>query len=213
MISRSWKISVPTGEAPVRGGQLAPDRQHAQHDHRARERHDEPEDEASFDAFSGDREDRERGCGRGADLQRAADRHGAPDEAQPGEGELEADREEQQDHAELGDLHDAVGVADEVQAVRAGDTAGDQEPDGRGQSEPVQPEGGGHGEHADDGQFADECMLVHDGDLPVPRRVARAQATPFGHVVPLAVQFAVWCGRMTSVHLSPGSEAVEQDGV
>ena len=125
-------------ESPVWGVELIRRAQFLEHDSGARERNEEACEEAQAPGRHRARErededeDRRRGC---ADLQRPADQHLPPDPADLGKRELEADREEQQHDAHLGQQLDIVLRLDDAHACRAGDRAGDDERDDRGDSD------------------------------------------------------------------------------
>ncbi|MCX6463688.1 MAG: hypothetical protein NTW05_08860 [Pseudonocardiales bacterium] len=85
-------------------------------------------------------------------LRAAADHDPPPHAGQPAEGELDADGEQQQDHADLGDgLHGAL-PGDEAELGRADDDPGEQEAHDRHHAQPHAevPDRGG-GDHEDGG--------------------------------------------------------------
>ena len=120
-----------------------------------------PKDDAPLHRVAHRHEDGEGGEGRHADLEGAADGDCPPDESQARERELKPDGEEQQDHADLGDLRDVLGVPDKPEAVWSRHGAGDEEPDGGREANSVQAERGCYGQRADDGQLAEELLFRH----------------------------------------------------
>ena len=164
--------------------QLAADREHAQHDNRARQRHDKPEDDAARDRVSRDQENGERRKGRDADLQGASKRDRLPDEAQTRERKLEPDREQEQNHADFGDLLNVLRVANQPEAMRSSNGAGDKEADGRGKAEAVQADCSGHGQAADNRQLAEQVQFRH------------ACSWPGG--TPCLPRFSLWAARAES---------------
>ena len=111
-----------------------------EHDRRTAQRHEkagvharrEPDAERGEPARDdGDRE---------ADLHAAADEDCALEPRQVAETELDADREQQQDHADLGEhVHERL-VRDDAERVRADRDAGEQEPGDRHEPQPERHE-------------------------------------------------------------------------
>ena len=96
-----------------------------------------------------------------ADLERAADEHLPPDPADFGERELEADREEQQHDAHLGQHLDVVLRLDDADACRSGDGAGDDERDDRGDADAAQNEDEDQGDRVGQNQFGQGRVHGH----------------------------------------------------
>ena len=88
-------------------------------------------------------------------LQPAADEDQHPDAHQFGEGELDADGEEEQDHADLGKLLDLMGVGNQAESGRSGDDAGQQEADHR-RDEASQQGDGQQGQAEEDDEFRED---------------------------------------------------------
>ncbi len=72
---------------------------------------------------------------RHAHLQRPAREHAPDDAPEPLERELDPDAEEEERHAELGELPDRLGVRDDPEPARPDQHPGDQVGDDRGQPE------------------------------------------------------------------------------
>ena len=90
-----------------------------------------------------------------------ADEDLPPDPADFGERELEADREEQQHDAHLGQHLDIVLRLDDTDARRAGDRAGDDERDDRGDADAAQNEDEDQGDRVGQHQFGQGCVHGH----------------------------------------------------
>ena len=101
---------------------------------------------------------------------------------------LEADDEQQQDEAELGDGVDVVAVGDQTEGERPGDDAGE---DVAGDGRQVQA-GKDDGEHA--GQEQADADVMNEGrhfafggvGRRTDRRPSRTPAQPATHAIPMA---------------------------
>ena len=127
----------------VRRVELIPAPQLLEHDRGARQRDEEPDEETETPAGQRARkqeDEHDDRCGGGADLERAADEHLAPDATDLGERELQADGEEQQHDAHLRQHLDIVLRLDDADACRPGDRAGDDERDDRRDPDPAEDE-------------------------------------------------------------------------
>ncbi len=115
-------------EAAVRGVELAALGERAQHDGRAREREDEAVEDGAAEGLPERQRHARRRRGGEAHLQRAAERDLAEDVAQPGERELEADGEQQQHDADLGQHLDCVHRRRQPESEGPEQRAGRQQP-------------------------------------------------------------------------------------
>ncbi len=98
---------------------------------------------------------------RRRNLQRAADQHLPPDSADLGKGELEADREEQQDDAHLRQHLDIVLCPDDADACWSGDGAGHDEGDDRWDPDAAQGEDEDQGDGVSQDQFGQGRVRGH----------------------------------------------------
>ena len=105
----------------------------------------------------------ERSDGRRGErhLEPAADDEHAPETPQLGERELEADREQEQNHPDLGELLDLVGVPDPPEAARPDEGARHEEAGDGGEAEPVQDEDDREGRPEEHDEIPENVELGH----------------------------------------------------
>ncbi len=120
----SWNSRIAKPSRTVRGLQFLALAQDLQIDRGRGQRQAEPDDERAFPVEperEADAADDEAGQ---SELQAADAEHRAPHDPQPLRRELHADHEQHQHDAELGDLADLLGVADQADPRRADQRAG-----------------------------------------------------------------------------------------
>ena len=107
-----------------------------------------------------------------AGLEDGRQARGRTDSHQLAEAELEAEREHQQDHAELGQRLDNDAVRDERDRhVRPDDQAGDDVSEDDRLAEPLEQDGGDRGDAEDDRQGFEKLVgVVHSEGVGVLRR-------------------------------------------
>ena len=143
-------------ELAVGGVDFAPLGQALEHDGRARERDEKPEEQRLRRAGAPrGRDGRRRGRGQ-PDLDPAANRQDLPQPAKFAERELEPDGEEQEDDTDLGEVADLLGVADPAEPRRPQRRASDDEAGDGGQVEAAEDQHDGHRRGEDDDQVAQE---------------------------------------------------------
>ena len=144
--------------------ELIPGAQFLQHDGGARECDEEAGEEAQAPHRRGAAErqhEEEDSHGRRRNLESAADQHLPPDPADFGEGELEADREEQQHDAHLRQHLDIVLCPDDADACWSGDGAGHDEGDDRWDPDAAQGEDEDQGDGVSQDQFGQGRVRGH----------------------------------------------------
>ncbi len=152
----------------VRGLRLAPLVEQLQDDRGAREGdHHAEEDrlrghEAVDRGAAGDQRQGERR------LERAAEQERPPHLAQPGERQLEADDEEEEDDADLGEELDRLGVVDQAERGGADQHPGHEQPDQRRQAQPVADQHHQHRGAEDRDRLLEEVPQFHGRD-GIPR--------------------------------------------
>jgi len=87
------------------------------------------------------------------DLKAPPDQNRSPERSKPFEGQLEADLEEQEDDAELGQIPDSIRFGDEPEPTGTRHRANDQEADNRRQSQPLSRRKSGGCEGQQDDHF------------------------------------------------------------
>jgi hypothetical protein len=109
-----------------------------------------------------------------ADLERTGDRHRAPLAAQHADRQLEADLEEQQRHAQLGEGADPLRLGHEAQAAGPDDRSHHQEARDRGQAHALEDRRADRRGRDHQHDFEDEIGRLHAAMLtpPVTRRAA-----------------------------------------
>ena len=154
----------PDDESPVWRVELIERPQFLEHDGGARERHEDPGEDAQAPQRRRvrEREDEdEDGHRRRADLQRPADQHLPPDPADLGERELEPDREEQQHDTDLGQHVDIVLRLDDTDTCRACHRAGHDERDDGRDSDAAEHEDEDQCDRIGQHQFGQGCVRGH----------------------------------------------------
>src|SRR4029453_12844127 len=141
------------GELCGRSDQLAPLREDPQDNRGAGEGQKEPENQGlgppEVEGQAG-----EKGQHGGAEnLERPADDHLPAHAGEPRDGELDADREEQENHADFGEGLHVVAAADEPDSVRAEDGPGGEKSHHHRKAESLEEEDDGDREGEDDEQF------------------------------------------------------------
>ena len=115
MAATSWNRRIPNAARPWRAGELVLLAQHLQ----ANAVDDSDRPRPATTAESGPAPSRERRGpderGGGDDLQRAHAEHGAAHAPHPGRLQLQPDHEQEQHHAELGDVQGGVDLLDQVE--------------------------------------------------------------------------------------------------
>ena len=151
----------PDRQAAVRRVQLAARRQRAQDhggagdgDHASQE-HRRPRRQPERPG----QDDRARK--RHRDLDAAAQEHGLPQPAQAIDRQLQADAEQQQHHADLGQQLDLVGVVHQAQRRGAGQHAGQDEPRDRRDADAAQQRHDHDGRPQHDDQILEEAGIRH----------------------------------------------------
>jgi len=105
--------------------------------------------------------DTERGHDRDPDLDRATEQYRTPQLADPVQRQLEADAEQQQHHADLGQHLDAVHVVDQPQGARTDEDAGDDVTRDRRHAQTAEQRDDGERRHEDDHEVVEEIEFVH----------------------------------------------------
>src|SRR5439155_22541595 len=82
---------------------------------------------------------------------------------QPAERELDADREQEEDHPDLGEPFHIPRIGHEPEGVRAEQNAGDDEAGERGELESMENQNDQQGAGKDDGEVAQDVQLCHGG--------------------------------------------------
>ena len=156
----------PKRGATVRAVHLASPGEEPEHDRRAAEGDEHPEEDAVGPGDAdGAREHRRRGRGE-RHLEPAAHEQEAAHAGELADGELDADGEEQEDDAELGERLHLRRVPDHSEPERPAEHAGDQEADDRRQPHPVAEEYHGDAEGEKEREVGEEVRGVHRRGRP-----------------------------------------------
>ena len=110
---------------------------------------------------AGERGERGHGQGGERDLEAPAQGEDPGQPAQLSRRELQADREQEERDADLGERLDLVGVADPAEAARPEDGARHEEPRDGGQAQPAQDQDHGERRPEDDDEVAEDPDLLH----------------------------------------------------
>ena len=165
--ARSWKSRIANASWPWRVAELAPLVEQL-HDERGRgQGQADPGDRGGAPWEPGEeRRARDRGGGDD-DLERAEPEDVAAQLDEPARIELEADEEQEQHHAELGDVEDGLGVAREREPVRTRRSPRDEVAEDGAQAEARRERHDHHGRREVDERRAQER---HEGHLRGGRR-------------------------------------------
>ncbi|CAA9336024.1 MAG: hypothetical protein AVDCRST_MAG07-2462 [uncultured Frankineae bacterium] len=125
-------------EARLAGGGAggAPVAEQLEHDGRRGQRDEQPGEHGRSQVDPGRHQQARRDQHGAQDLQRAAQQDQPSDRHEAADGELDADREQQQDDADLGGGVDDLPLAHDAERVRADQDAGQQEADDRDDPQP-----------------------------------------------------------------------------
>ena len=128
-----------------------------------------PKKTAWFGAASPEPREREPAGGRQSHLERAADERRPAERLEAAQRELEADEEEDERDAELGDRLDAARLADPPERVRPDRDAGDEEPDDLRKLQPAADEEDGKRRREDDREVPEKRPLPHGVSIGTTR--------------------------------------------
>ncbi len=120
-------------------------------DRRGGHRQAEPDDDRGLPGLTERDGDRGNRDSREQDLRAAQTEHRLAQRPQPRRLELESDQEQQQHHAQLGDVQRGFGVADEAEAPRADDRARGEIAEHRAQLQPPEQRDDDHRRTQKDG--------------------------------------------------------------
>ena len=115
-------------------------------------------------------------CHRRDDLDAAAANHPLTHAHDARQGQLEADREQQEDDADFGERRDGVGLVDEPERVRPDRDAGEQESDDRRHAQPLRDDDDRDGDRDEDDEVAENGDFVHA--VSCPRRGGEGSRGP-----------------------------------
>ena len=151
----------PDRELAVRRVDLAALRQERDHERRARHRDERAEHRRGARLRTERGRDRSDRAERDRDLETARDHRGPPHPPQPVERQLEADLEQQEYDAELGERLDARGIVDPAQSTGPEERPHHEESRDRGQAKALE-HGAADGGHREDQQQLFEEVRIQN---------------------------------------------------
>ena len=174
---RSWISRMPTAMRPCGASRSPRSAQHLQDDDRAGVHDEEAEEHRLRNRQArGERSDRNNPAGE-QHLQWTGGEDDAPLRHQLAERQLQADDEQQRDHAELRQVLHLGAVGNEARAVRADDDAGDEEADDRRNVQPLEDDDDRQRGGEQDDEIAEDRAFSHVERLPQTWRDDRCQST------------------------------------
>jgi len=191
------------GDAPLLGVDEPSLLQGAQQNHGAGDRQRQPEDQigAEFPAKAPGQRHSEQG-GDGHLHERAGDRDG-PHREEVVQGEMQADAEHQQDHADLGEFCRHRGVGDKARRVRTDQHAGEEVADDRRGPDPVRQRLEDKGEDEARDESSDQRRVMrHRGSFRYPRRAKPSSRVAEPTVQPCTTSEAITRGASSHLRCS-----------
>ncbi len=180
MIARSWKSKQADAGVAVLLRALAAVLEQAEHERGRAQRDEQAGVDRGPDGDAEREQDHERQPGGQQHLQAAAAEDHPPQARQPLQAELHPDREQQQDHADVGGGVDHLAVVDDAKRVRADQDAGDQESDDRHQAETRAYEGDDRAADEQYRELREEVGGLAGGDQHPLQATDRSNSTDGG---------------------------------